>query len=130
MPSQPSTQPDPMRKLLVANRGEIAIRVIRAARELGIPTVAVCSEADVEALHARVADERVVIGPAAAARSYLNIDAVLAAAAEGGADAGHPGYGFLSERADFAERLDQAGGALVAAAAAAVRLVGGKGHAR
>jgi len=119
-----------MRKLLVANRGEIAIRVIRAARELGIPTVAVCSEADVEALHARVADERVVIGPAAAARSYLNIDAVLAAAAEVGADAVHPGYGFLSERADFAERLDQAGIAFVGPSAEAIRLMGDKALAR
>src|SRR4051794_41910759 len=126
MPSRPSTHPDPMRKLLVANRGEIAIRVMRAARELGIPTVAVCSEADVEALHARVADERVVIGPAAAARSYLNIDAVLAAAAEVGADAVHPGDGFLSERADFAERLDQAGGGLVRAAGAGDPPIGGK----
>src|SRR3954449_6148476 len=130
MPSRPSTHPDPMRKLLVANRGEIAIRVMRAARELGIPTVAVCSEADVEALHARVADERVVIGPAAAARSYLNIDAVLAAAAEVGADAVHPGYGFLSERADFAERLDQAGIAFVGASAEAIRLMGDKALAR
>src|SRR4051812_6059746 len=119
-----------MRKLLVANRGEIAIRVIRAARELGIPTVAVCSEADVEALHARVADERVVIGPAAAARSYLNVDAVLAAAAEVGADAVHPGYGFLSERADFAERLDQAGIAFVGPSAEAIRLMGDKALAR
>jgi acetyl-CoA carboxylase, biotin carboxylase subunit len=119
-----------MRKLLVANRGEIAIRVIRAARELGIPTVAVCSEADVEALHARVADERVVIGPAAAARSYLNIDAVLAAAAEVGADAVHPGYGFLSERADFAERLDQAGIAFVGPSAEAIRSMGDKALAR
>src|SRR4051812_50223593 len=116
-----------MRKLLIANRGEIAIRVIRAARELDIPTVAVCSEADVDALHTRVADERVVIGPAAAARSYLNIDAVLAAAAEVGADAVHPGYGFLSERADFAERLDQAGDALVRPPAEAIPLLGGQG---
>src|SRR3954469_5943343 len=119
-----------MRKLLVANRGEIAIRVFRAARELGIPTVAVCSEADVEALHARAADEQVMIGPASAGRSYLNIDAVLAAAAEVGADAVHPGYGFLSERADFAERLDQAGIAFVGPAAAAIRLMGDKALAR
>ena len=119
-----------MRKLLIANRGEIAIRIMRAARELGIPTVAVCSEADVEALHARVADERVVIGPASAARSYLNIDAVLAAAAEVGADAVHPGYGFLSERADFAERLDQAGITFVGPSAEAIRLMGDKALAR
>src|SRR4051812_50215710 len=115
-----------MRKLLVANRGEIAIRVMRAARELGIPTVAVCSEADVEALHARVADERVVIGPAAAARSYLNIDAVLAAAAEGGAAAGHPGNGVPSELAEVARRVGQAGGATVRAAAAGRSLPRGR----
>jgi acetyl-CoA carboxylase, biotin carboxylase subunit len=119
-----------MRKLLVANRGEIAIRVFRAARELGIPTVAVCSEPDVEALHARAADEQVVIGPAAAARSYLDIDAVLKAAVEVGADAVHPGYGFLSERADFAERLDQAGIAFVGPSAEAIRLMGDKALAR
>jgi acetyl-CoA carboxylase biotin carboxylase subunit len=119
-----------MRKLLVANRGEIAIRVFRAARELGIPTVAVCSEADVEALHARAADEQVVIGPALAGRSYLNIDGVLAAAAEVGADAVHPGYGFLSERADFAERLDQAGITFVGPSAEAIRLMGDKALAR
>src|SRR4051812_47369028 len=119
-----------MRKLLVANRGEIAIRVFRAARELGIPTVAVCSEADVEALHARAADEQVMIGPASAGRSYLNIDAVLAAAAEVGADAVHPGYGFLSERADFAERLDQAAIAFVGPSAEAIRLMGDKALAR
>jgi acetyl-CoA carboxylase, biotin carboxylase subunit len=119
-----------MRKLLIANRGEIAIRVIRAARELGIPTVAVCSEPDVEALHARAADEQVVIGPAAAARSYLDVDAVLEAAAEVGADAVHPGYGFLSERADFAERLDQAGITFVGPSAEAIRLMGDKALAR
>jgi acetyl-CoA carboxylase, biotin carboxylase subunit len=119
-----------MRKLLVANRGEIAIRVVRAARELGIPTVAVCSEPDVEALHARAADEYVVIGPAAAARSYLDVDAVLEAAAEVGADAVHPGYGFLSERADFAERLDQAGITFVGPSAEAIRLMGDKALAR
>ena len=119
-----------MRKLLVANRGEIAIRVVRAARELGIPTVAVCSEPDVEALHARAADEHVVIGPAAAARSYLDVDAVLEAAAEVGADAVHPGYGFLSERADFAERLDQAGITFVGPSAEAIRLMGDKALAR
>src|SRR3954466_4629111 len=119
-----------MRKLLVATRGQIAIRVFRAARELGIPTVAVCSEADVEALHARAADEQVVIGPASAGRSYLNIDAVLAAAVETGADAVHPGYGFLSERADFAERLDQAGITFVGPAAGGVPLVGDKPLAR
>jgi acetyl-CoA carboxylase biotin carboxylase subunit len=119
-----------VRKLLVANRGEIAIRVVRAARELGIPTVAVCSEPDVEALHARAADEQVVIGPASAARSYLDVDAVLGAAAEVGADAVHPGYGFLSERADFAERLEKAGITFVGPSAEAIRLMGDKALAR
>src|SRR5918912_244424 len=119
-----------MRKLLIANRGEIAIRVVRAARELGIPTVAVCSEPDVEALHARAADEQVVIGPASAARSYLDVDAVLGAAAEVGADAVHPGYGFLSERADFAERLEKAGITFVGPSAEAIRLMGDKALAR
>lgn len=119
-----------MRKLLVANRGEIAIRVVRAARELGIPTVAVCSEPDAEALHARAADEQVVIGPASAARSYLDVDAVLGAAAEVGADAVHPGYGFLSERADFAERLEKAGITFVGPSAEAIRLMGDKALAR
>src|SRR3954463_5452256 len=128
--SPPSTRADPMRKLLIANRGEIAIRVIRAARELDIPTVAVCSEADVDALHTRAPDQAVVIGPAAAARSYLDIDAVLAAAVETGADAVHPGYGFLSERADFAERLDQAGITFVGPSAEAIRLMGDKALAR
>ena len=119
-----------MRKLLVANRGEIAIRVIRAARELGIPTVAVCSEPDVEALHARAADEQVVIGPAAAARSYLDVDAVLGAAAEVGADAVHPGYGFLSERAELARALDAADITLVGPSAEVMDLMGRKDRAR
>src|SRR3954463_8086484 len=119
-----------MRKLLIANRGEIAIRVIRAARELDIPTVAVCSEADVDALHTRAAAGRGGTGPAAPARSYLDIDAVLAAAVETGADAVHPGSGFLSERADFVERLDQAGITFVGPSAEEIRLMGDKALAR
>jgi len=119
-----------VRTLLVANRGEIAVRVMRSARELGIRTVAVCSEADVDAVHVRSADEHVVIGPAPASRSYLNVDAVLRAAAEVGADAVHPGYGFLSERADFAERVGQAGMTFVGPSPVAIRLMGDKSLAR
>ena len=97
-------------KILIANRGEIACRVIRSARRLGIGTVAVYSEADEGALHTRMADEAVCIGPAAAAESYLNVDALLGAIEQTGAEAVHPGYGFLSESAAFAEALAKAEG--------------------
>jgi acetyl-CoA carboxylase biotin carboxylase subunit len=96
-------------KILVANRGEIALRVIRACRELGIKTVAVHSDVDSEALHARLADEAVCIGPGPASKSYLNVPSILAAAEITGADAVHPGYGFLSEDASFARICQQAG---------------------
>jgi acetyl-CoA carboxylase, biotin carboxylase subunit len=119
-----------MRKLLVANRGEIALRVMRSARELGLSTVAVCSEADVESLHVRAADEHVVIGPAPAGRSYLDSQAVLSAAKTAGADAIHPGYGFLSERADFAEQVLAAGMTFVGPSPEAIRLMGDKALAR
>ena len=90
-------------KILVANRGEIALRIMRACEELGIATVAVHSEADTEALHVKFADEAVCVGPPPSAQSYLNVKAILGACEVTGADALHPGYGFLAENADFAE---------------------------
>src|SRR5712691_1280218 len=96
------------KKILIANRGEIACRIIKTARHMGIATVAVYSEADAEALHVREADEAVGIGPAPAAESYLRIDRIIEACRETGAEAVHPGYGFLSERADFATALAEA----------------------
>src|ERR1700733_2907536 len=97
------------KKILIANRGEIALRIIRACRELGIATVAVHSDVDTRALHVRFADEGVCIGPAPAARSYLHIPAIISAAEITGADAIHPGYGFLSENAEFARLCGKCG---------------------
>ncbi|HXD47014.1 MAG TPA: acetyl-CoA carboxylase biotin carboxylase subunit [Pseudolabrys sp.] len=113
-------------KILIANRGEIALRVLRACKELGIPTVAVHSTADADAMHVRFADESVCIGPPAAKDSYLNIPAILAACEITGADAVHPGYGFLSENARFAEILSDHGVGFIGPKAEHIRIMGDK----
>ncbi len=113
-------------KILIANRGEIALRIQRTCRELGIATVAVHSTADSEAMHVRLADESVCIGPPAARNSYLNIHAILSAASITGADAIHPGYGFLSENADFAEMVEAHGLAFIGPSPAHIRMMGDK----
>ncbi len=113
-------------KILIANRGEIALRVQRACRELGIKTVAVHSEADKEAKYVKLADESVCIGPAPSNQSYLNIPAVISAAEVTDAQAIHPGYGFLSENADFAERVEQSGFVFIGPRAETIRLMGDK----
>lgn len=117
-------------KVLIANRGEIAVRIIQACRDLGIISVAVYSEADREALHAQIADEAVCIGPARAADSYLNMDNIISAALASGCQAIHPGFGFLSENPDFAERTTQAGLAFIGPTSATIRLMGDKSEAK
>ena len=119
-----------IRKILIANRGEIACRVIRACRELDIATVAVYSDADREAVHVRMADQAVAIGPAPARDSYLVVEKLIAAVRSTGADAVHPGYGFLSENADFAEAVAQAGAIFIGPPPSAIRAMGGKTAAR
>ena len=98
-----------IKKLLIANRGEIALRILRACHEMGIKTVAVHSTADRDLKHVRLADESVCIGPPSSMKSYLNIPAIISAAEVTDSDAIHPGYGFLSENADFAERVESSG---------------------
>ena len=113
-------------KILIANRGEIALRIQRACRELGIKTVAVHSEADSDAKYVRLADESVCIGPAPSGQSYLNIPAIISAAEVTDAEAIHPGYGFLSENADFAERVEKSGFVFVGPRPETIRLMGDK----
>ncbi|MCP5430098.1 MAG: acetyl-CoA carboxylase biotin carboxylase subunit [Chromatiaceae bacterium] len=112
--------------MVIANRGEIALRILRACRELGVKTVAVHSEADRDLKHVRLADESVCIGPAASAASYLNVPAIISAAEVCDAQAIHPGYGFLSENADFAERVEQSGFVFIGPRPETIRLMGDK----
>ena len=111
-------------KVVIANRGEIALRILRACKELGIKTVAVYSKADRDLLHVRLADQTVCIGPAASKQSYLNIPAIISAAEVTGAQAIHPGYGFLAENADFADAVEKSGFAFVGPRAESIRLMG------
>jgi Acetyl/propionyl-CoA carboxylase, alpha subunit len=113
-------------KILIANRGEIAVRVIRACKELGIATVAVYSEADREAMHTRLADEAICIGPPASNQSYLNIAAIMSAAELTDAEAIHPGYGFLAENAEFADIVIESGYAWIGPPPEAMRIMGDK----
>src|SRR6185295_4383529 len=113
-------------KILIANRGEIAVRIMRTCKKMGIRTVAVYSEADTNALHVREADEAIFIGPSPSIKSYLNIDNIVSAIHQTGAQAVHPGYGFLSENAEFARRLESEGIALIGPSSNAVKMMGDK----
>ncbi|WP_192484461.1 MULTISPECIES: acetyl-CoA carboxylase biotin carboxylase subunit [Cysteiniphilum] len=115
-----------IKKLLIANRGEIALRILRACRELGIKTVAVHSTVDRDLMHVKLADETICIGPASPTQSYLHIPAIIAAAEVSGADAIHPGYGFLSENADFADAVESSGFIFVGPRAESIRVMGDK----
>ena len=118
------------KKILIANRGEIAVRIIRACREMGILTVAVCSEADREALHAQLADETICIGPAAAKDSYLNMESIISATLVSGAEAIHPGFGFLSENSKFVRMCNQCNITFIGPAADTMERMGNKSEAR
>ena len=113
-------------KILIANRGEIALRVMRSAREMGIKTVAVFSDADRNALHVRYADEAIHIGPSPSNQSYLRGEKIIAAAKQTGADAIHPGYGFLSENAAFADEVKKAGLIFIGPSGDSMRMMGSK----
>ncbi|HET8836346.1 MAG TPA: biotin carboxylase N-terminal domain-containing protein, partial [Gemmatimonadales bacterium] len=119
-----------MRRVLIANRGEIALRIVRACHEEGLEAVAVYSAADRSSPHVRAADRAVAIGPASPAQSYLDIERLIEAAREADADAVHPGYGFLAERAAFAEAVDAAGLVWIGPPASAIRAMGDKTEAR
>src|SRR5690349_10553742 len=118
------------KKILIANRGEIALRIIHACRELGIRTVAVFSTADRDSLHVTYADEEVCIGPPASTASYLNISSIISAAEITGADAIHPGYGFLAENAHFAEVIEECRMTWIGPSPQVIRLMGDKAKAR
>ena len=120
----------PFRRVLIANRGEIAVRIIRACHEMGMAAIAVYSDADAGAAHVRLADRAVRIGPSAPADSYLRIDAIIDAALATGAQAVHPGYGFLAERAELARAVEAAGLVFVGPSAASIEALGDKLHAR
>ena len=115
-----------LKKVLIANRGEIALRVLRACKQLGIKTVAVHSTADKDLMHVHLADESVCIGPPSPTESYLNIPAIISAMEVTEADAVHPGYGFLSENADFAEQVENSGFTFIGPTAETIRMMGDK----
>ena len=119
-----------LKRILIANRGEIALRILRSCREAGIETVAVCSEADRDALHVQMAEQSVCVGPARAADSYLNQSALLSAALAAGCDGIHPGYGFLSENADFADACAREGLTFIGPPGEVIRRAGSKSAAR
>ena len=117
-------------KVLIANRGEIAVRILRACREMGIETVAVYSEADKDALHTQLADEAICIGPAASSESYLNMERIISATVVSGADAIHPGFGFLSENSKFVELCEQCHITFIGPNSEVIRKMGNKSEAR
>ena len=119
-----------LKKILIANRGEIAVRIIRACREMGIRTVAIYSEADKNALHKTLADEAICIGPAQSAKSYLNIKAIIETACLTGADSIHPGFGFLSENANFAKICKEIGIKFIGPSSELIELLGNKSQAK